>query len=75
MRVDFIGLGTKGMPMARCLRQQGLGLPGWDVNTVAVQGPGAGAESLESLAAACDCFVIMLPEGEHVAALYRGIRE
>ena len=70
MAVAFIGLGTMGMPMAQRLRQQGFEVYGWDVEARARQAFGNPAESIEALCAACESIVTMLPEGEHVKAVY-----
>ena len=70
MATGFIGLGTMGLPMANRLEQRGFELLGWDTNPQAAINFGAGASSLQELAGQCDVFITMLPEGEHVRAVY-----
>lgn len=73
MTTGFIGLGTMGMPMAKCLRQQGFEVQGWDVSERALREFGSRAESIEQLSASCDQIVTMLPEGEQVESVYQQI--
>ena len=73
MKTGFIGLGTMGLPMARRLRDSGFDVVGWDSSDAAVAAFEAAAESIEAIAASCDCFVTMLPQGEHVEAVHAQI--
>lgn len=73
MAVGFIGLGTMGMPMAKCLQQNGFEVYGWDVNESAMLEFGSQVESIEAMCVACDQIVTMLPEGEHVETVYEQI--
>jgi 3-hydroxyisobutyrate dehydrogenase len=73
MAVGFIGLGTMGLPMAKCLQRQGIEIYGWDVSEAALRAIGNPALSIEALCADCDQIVTMLPEGEHVEAVYAQI--
>jgi len=70
MTIGFIGLGTMGMPMAKHLEQSGLVVKGWDVNESSLLEFGNRAESLEALCVDCNEIITMLPEGEHVEAVY-----
>jgi 3-hydroxyisobutyrate dehydrogenase len=75
MAIGFIGLGTMGMPIAKCLRRNGFEVHGWDVSDPAMQEYGSGVESIGTLGAICNQIVTMLPEGEHVASVYEQILE
>lgn len=70
MAIGFIGLGTMGMPMAKCLRKNDCAVHGWDVSEQAMQEFGSSVESIATLGATCDQIVTMLPEGEHVSLVY-----
>ena len=70
MKVGFIGLGTMGAPMAKCLIHDGFDLLGWDTNEETLLGFDSAAESLEQIAQCCDSFITMLPEGQHVRSVY-----
>lgn len=69
MRVGFVGLGTMGLPMARCLAGAGFDVLGFDVDPAARQrGSGGGlatAVAVDGLAAA-GAVVTMLPDGQAV---------
>jgi 3-hydroxyisobutyrate dehydrogenase len=66
MNVGFIGLGTMGLPMARCLLDAGHVVLGWDTSNQARSGfPGAVREP-DRMAEECDAFVTMLPEAAQV---------
>ena len=49
MKIAFIGLGTMGLPMARCLCAAGHQVRGWDVSPAALETFGATATSLAEL--------------------------
>ncbi len=72
--IAFIGLGTMGFPMANNLRKAGFEVLGFDIDAGARErfaaDGGALAESCESAASTADVTVTMLPEGEHVSAVY-----
>ena len=68
MRVGFIGLGTMGLPMARCLQQAGFDVAGWDEIDSARSAFAASVESLPALVS-CDTFVTMLPQAKDVEAV------
>jgi len=70
MTTGFIGLGTMGLPMAACLERQGFELLGWDSDPGALQNFSNDTSSIAALAASCDTFITMLPEGEHVRAVH-----
>jgi len=74
MKTGFIGLGIMGLPMAQCLRRQNFDLLGWDLDPRVVQAF-VGAASLAELAASCEVFITMLPEGEHVAKVQAELLE
>ncbi|MEM7224337.1 MAG: NAD(P)-binding domain-containing protein [Pseudomonadota bacterium] len=73
MCIGFVGLGTMGLPMALCLKEQGFDLQGWD------QVPQAGASSpwrrdtLAAVAAHAEVLITMLPEGKDVAAVHDAV--
>lgn len=69
MRIGFIGLGTMGLPMARCLLQSGRDVCGWDTNPQNLDKFENRSESAEQLASDCDVFITMLPEAGHVKAV------
>ena len=69
MKVGFIGLGTMGLPMARCLEQHGEDVCGWDTSPQSLRAFASGTDSLERMAADCEVFVTMLPEAEHVTTV------
>ena len=69
MKIGFIGLGTMGLPMAECLRQQGFTVLGWDLDAGSRERFGSVATSLDAIAADNDVFVTMLPEAAHVRAV------
>ncbi|MDE2332936.1 MAG: 3-hydroxyisobutyrate dehydrogenase [Rhodospirillales bacterium] len=76
MRIQFIGLGNMGLPMAGNLRRAGHEVTGHDTaprarDTFIAQG-GYIAASLAEGAAAADAVITMLPAGEHVRAVYLG---
>ncbi len=75
MKIGFIGLGTMGLPMARCLAQQGYDLRGWDVNPASLAQFDQAAASIEQLASDCEVFITMLPEAEHVLAVVDQVLE
>lgn len=70
MKVGFIGLGTMGAPMARCLIHNGFDLLCWDINEEALRGFDSAAASLEQIARSCDTCITMLPEGRHVQSVH-----
>ena len=71
----FVGLGTMGLPMAVSLRNAGLNVFGFDINTQAnlafEKAGGHAAGSVAEAVASCDVVITMLPEGEHVTDVYR----
>jgi 3-hydroxyisobutyrate dehydrogenase len=73
MIVGFIGLGTMGLPIAKRLQRQGFDVLGWDLSETAMREFGNSASSLADIAAGCDQILTMLPEGEHVEAVYEQI--
>ncbi len=66
MKVGFIGLGTMGLPMARCLRDAGHDVSGWDASTAALESFDDTAASLAELGIDCEAYVTMLPEARQV---------
>lgn len=78
MRIQFIGLGNMGLPMAGNLRKAGHQVTGLDNaprarDAFVAQGGHIGA-SLAEGASAAEAVVTMLPAGEHVRAVYLGER-
>ena len=76
MRIQFIGLGNMGLPMAGNLQKAGHQVTGLDTaprarDAFAAQG-GHIAASLAAGAAAAEAVITMLPAGEHVRAVYLG---
>jgi 3-hydroxyisobutyrate dehydrogenase len=76
MRIQFIGLGNMGLPMAGNLRKAGHQVVGLDNaprarDAFASQG-GHIAASLAEGAAAAEVVITMLPAGEHVRPVYLG---
>lgn len=76
MNVAWIGLGTMGLPMARCVLQAGHAVCGFDLDDDATarhasQG-GTVAASAAEAATTADLVVTMLPEGRHVHAAIFG---
>ena len=76
MRIQFIGLGNMGLPMAGNLRKAGHQVTGLDTaprarDAFVAQGGHIGA-SLAEGASAAEAVVTMLPAGEHVRAVYLG---
>jgi 3-hydroxyisobutyrate dehydrogenase len=77
MKIAFIGLGNMGGPMAANLANKGFAVTGFDIvpanlEKAAEQGIAA-ATSAEDAVGAADAVVTMVPAGQHVLALYRGI--
>jgi len=72
--IAFIGLGTMGLPMARCLLKQGVDVIGWDVNREAMKSAGSTVTSLKELSEKCDTFITMLPEGQHVEEVHQQLQ-
>jgi len=70
VKTGFIGLGTMGLPMAKCLRRAGMDIIGWDLSPGAMSEFEPVADSLSGLAATCKVFITMLPQGEHVAEVH-----
>ncbi len=70
----FIGLGTMGRPMARCLAAQGFAVQGWDLSETACarfnEEGGQLAGPLDVVLAQADAVITMLPEGADVAEVY-----
>ena len=65
-QIGFIGLGTMGKPMARCLLANEYLLLGWDNQISAVTDFDSVAATLSQLAVECTTFITMLPEAVHV---------
>lgn len=70
MKIAFIGLGTMGRPMAQRLAGQ-HDLSGWDLDPGARAAFESTSPDLASALDGADVVVTMLPEGDHVAAVYR----
>ena len=76
MRIQFIGLGNMGLPMAGNLRKAGHQVTGLDTaprarDAFIAQG-GHIAASLAEGAGGAEAVITMLPAGEHVRAVYLG---
>jgi 3-hydroxyisobutyrate dehydrogenase len=69
-KTGFIGLGTMGLPMAKCLQRTGMEVVGWDLSPGAMSAFDPVADSLAGIAASCEVFITMLPQGEHVAEVH-----
>ncbi len=70
----FIGIGTMGAPMVRCLANAGHALMLYDIDTsaaraVATEVGAPLADSLAALAQACDTIILMLPNSAIVRAV------
>ena len=76
LRVGFVGLGTMGQPMARCVLRKGFPLTIYDVRSeVAAALAGEGATPVPSardVAAACDITITMVPDSPDVKAAVLG---
>lgn len=64
--IGFIGIGTMGAPMVRCLANAGHALMVYDIDTAAARAIAAEigaqqADSLRAVATACDVIILMLP--------------
>jgi 3-hydroxyisobutyrate dehydrogenase len=75
--IGFVGLGNMGYPMARILAQAGYSLTVTDLSNDVVkqfcdETGAAVAESLETLGAAADIVITMLPEGKAVKKVLLG---
>ena len=73
MKVCFVGLGTMGLPMARCLEAAGFDLAGWDREAGAGRDLRRRADSLEAATDGRDVVITMLPEGRDVAAVHEAL--
>src|SRR5262245_59669315 len=77
MKIAFIGLGNMGGPMAANLAAKDFAVTGFDIvpaNLERAAGRGvAAAKSAEDAAGAVDAVITMVPAGQHVLELYRGI--
>ncbi|MEM7429596.1 MAG: 3-hydroxyisobutyrate dehydrogenase [Pseudomonadota bacterium] len=71
MNVAFVGLGTMGAPMARRLQEARHDVSGWDVTEAGRARFSACSGSLADALAGAEAIVTMLPEGRHVAEVYR----
>ncbi|MEL7470886.1 MAG: 3-hydroxyisobutyrate dehydrogenase [Pseudomonadota bacterium] len=71
MKTAFIGLGTMGLPMARRLAGH-CDLSVWDLDPDARAAFRTTETDLDTVLAGTDVVVTMLPEGRHVASVYRG---
>lgn len=70
MNVAFVGLGTMGMPMARCLVRAGFEVAGWDTKDAARADGSLCAKDLHGAVHQADAIITMLPEGRDVEAVY-----
>ncbi len=74
--IGFIGLGTMGGPMARCLLAAGHGVDGFDVDPAKVSAfAEAGGKACADVAEACaraSVVITMLPRDEHVREVLLG---
>ena len=75
-RIEFIGLGNMGLPMAQNLLKAGHQVEGVDVTSAATDrlkaAGGAVAQSAKLAAARADVVITMLPAGQHVREVYLG---
>ena len=69
MKVAFIGLGTMGVPMARCLKRAGFDVAGWDVTPAARERVDFCPDALDEALMGADAIVTMLPAGSDVEAV------
>lgn len=76
MRIAFIGLGTMGLPMAHNLIKGGFEVAGYDAQAEAiaahVANGGAGASSAVDAVKGADLVITMVPNAEHVRAIFTG---
>ncbi|MEM7045556.1 MAG: 3-hydroxyisobutyrate dehydrogenase [Pseudomonadota bacterium] len=70
MKVAFIGLGTMGAPMARCLVQAGHDVAGWDVIEAARANVDFCARDLDDAVHLADAIITMLPASQDVEAVH-----
>ena len=69
-KIEFIGLGNMGLPMAQNLLKAGHGVQGFDVSKAQVEALAASggqtAGSVKAAASGVDIVITMLPAGQHV---------
>src|SRR3989442_13687045 len=75
-RIGFIGVETRGLPMAKNLVKKGFAVTAYDTNAEAVQaaasaGMTAAGSTAEAVATA-DLVITMLPSSPHAGAVYAG---
>jgi 3-hydroxyisobutyrate dehydrogenase len=75
VKTGFIGLGTMGLPMAKCLQRAGIDVIGWDLNPGPMSNFDLVADSISGIANTCEVFVTMLPQAEHVAEVHAQLLE
>lgn len=73
MKICFVGLGTMGMPMAKCLIQSGLSVSSWDISDSAGSDLSGRCKTLIDAAHGADVVVTMLPVGDHVTQIVEEI--
>ena len=76
LRVGFVGLGTMGTPMARCILKKGFPLTVYDARAAAaaelVREGAAAVGSAREVAAAADITITMVTDSPHVQAAVLG---
>jgi 3-hydroxyisobutyrate dehydrogenase len=73
LKTGFIGLGTMGSPMARCLEQAGFSLCVFDTDIGQRSEFTCATESIEQLAHECSRFFTMLPQAAEVTQVIQSI--
>lgn len=69
MKIAFVGLGTMGAPMARCLSAAGFEVAGWDAMEAARANVSFCADDLADAVDQADVIITMLPAGADVEAV------
>lgn len=70
MKIAFLGLGTMGAPMARCLKQAGFDVAGWDTEEAVRASVDFCVANVGEAMNNADAIVTMLPAGPDVEAVY-----
>src|SRR3989442_15366455 len=75
-RIGFIGVETRGLPMAKNLVKKGFAVTAYDTNAEAVQAAASAgmtaAGSTAEAGAAADLVITMLPSSPHAGPVYAG---
>ena len=69
MKIAFVGLGTMGAPMARCLKGAGFDVAGWDLGEAARAAVDFCAADMAAAIEGAEAIITMLPAGPDVEAV------